>query len=336
MTISPVSSSPSFSPSTASPSLAAPSFSSGDSFTPTPAVAPIVYTRPGLPTIDLAKFGGKADGLTNSTDAFEAALTKLSKAGGGTLKLTAGTYLVDPDSINIPSNVTIVGNGATLKSSGSGTSLLSITGSRVSVSGIKIDGNQSVTQGIDVGKGVNTLSLANIDITGLNQVASSDPLVGIHIHEDTSHITIDAVNIHDFAAHVGSDTDLPTTRGILIDSADGSGIAQNVTIQRSNFANLGNRNDDGVGISIENGTDESNLVVDNNTFTNIAAQSVKALVGGSTISNNTISNNFSTGRRRQHHRPADVRRLCRDFHLRQRHHRRRQHHHHPRHVLQRH
>jgi hypothetical protein len=294
VTISPVSTAAVLATPAFSAAVAAPAAAAGDSFTPGVTTASPVYARPGQPVIDIAKFGGKADGLSNSTQAFQSALAKLSKAGGGTLKLNAGTYLIDPDTLQIPSNVTIVGNGATLKASGSGKSLLSINGSRTSISGLKINGGNAVTQGIDIAKGSSNLSLSNLDITGLAQVGSSDSVVGIHIHEQTSHIAIDTVDIHDFAAHVASSAGFRTTRGILIDTPAGAGIAQNVSITRSTFANLGKRNDDGVGISIENGTDQSNLVIDNNTFTNIAAQSVKILVGGATVSNNTITNNFAT------------------------------------------
>ncbi len=64
-------------------------------------------------TIDILKFGAKADGKTSNTAIIKKAIDKLSFQGGGTLFFPTGTYLTGP--IVLKSNITIdIEAGATL------------------------------------------------------------------------------------------------------------------------------------------------------------------------------------------------------------------------------
>ncbi len=56
--------------------------------------------------INLASFGGIADGVTDNSDFFAAALQALKEAGGGSLKIGKGVWRTGP--IEIFSNITIV------------------------------------------------------------------------------------------------------------------------------------------------------------------------------------------------------------------------------------
>lgn len=62
--------------------------------------------------VNVNSFGAKSDGITNSTKAFEDAISYLLNRGITGLYIPSGTYLVDV--IQIPENVTVYGSGSTL------------------------------------------------------------------------------------------------------------------------------------------------------------------------------------------------------------------------------
>ena len=77
----------------------------------------------------ITKFGAKADGLTNSTDAFKKAIAACSKAGGGRVVVPAGTFLTG--AIHLKSNVNlVVSKGATIKFSRNPADFLPVVFSR--------------------------------------------------------------------------------------------------------------------------------------------------------------------------------------------------------------
>jgi polygalacturonase len=62
----------------------------------------------------ITKYGAKADGTTNSSEAFSKAIAACNKAGGGRVVVPAGTFLTGP--IHLKSNVNLhVSSGATIK-----------------------------------------------------------------------------------------------------------------------------------------------------------------------------------------------------------------------------
>src|SRR6185312_1555010 len=64
-------------------------------------------------TCDARTYGAKADGVTKDTKAIQAAIDDCANAGGGTVKLSGGTFLSGP--IVLKSNITLdVGEGTTL------------------------------------------------------------------------------------------------------------------------------------------------------------------------------------------------------------------------------
>lgn len=71
---------------------------------------PVGLARPAVPAfpdheVDIADFGGKGDGLTLNTQAFEQAMAALTAKGGGRLTVKAGVWLTGPieltDNINL-------------------------------------------------------------------------------------------------------------------------------------------------------------------------------------------------------------------------------------------
>ncbi|MFT4111349.1 glycoside hydrolase family 28 protein [Silvibacterium sp.] len=75
------------------------------------ALAPAALADPAV--CDVRGFGAKADGTTLDTAAIQAAIDHCAQSGGGTVRLTAGTYLSAP--IVLRSNITLqLDKGATL------------------------------------------------------------------------------------------------------------------------------------------------------------------------------------------------------------------------------
>ena len=66
--------------------------------------------------VNVKEYGAVGDGVTNDTDAFNAALTSLAKAGGGRCLVPKGTYLISANTnpvitSHVSSNVHLVGEG---------------------------------------------------------------------------------------------------------------------------------------------------------------------------------------------------------------------------------
>lgn len=87
--------------------------------------APVFQKREFLVT----KFGAKADGISNSTEAFKKAIAACNKAGGGRVVVPAGTFLTG--AIHLKSNVNlVVSKGATIKFSRNPVDFLPVVFSR--------------------------------------------------------------------------------------------------------------------------------------------------------------------------------------------------------------
>jgi polygalacturonase len=76
-------------------------------------LAPSTSLLRAAPTCDVRAYGAKGDGATKDTAAIQAAIDACAKKGGGTVRLTAGTYVSAP--IELKSNITLqLDQGATL------------------------------------------------------------------------------------------------------------------------------------------------------------------------------------------------------------------------------
>ena len=94
-----------------------------------------VKARRGLP-YNVIDFGAKGDAKTNDTAAFEKAL-----AGGGSIYIPAGTYLLGPQRLTVPENLVIRGDGrATILKPVKGTGVLFDLKSGAQIRDLAIDG----------------------------------------------------------------------------------------------------------------------------------------------------------------------------------------------------
>lgn len=74
----------------------------------------------GMETYDIRKFGAKGDGVTNDTQALQAAIDACTSDGGGIVAIPAGIYLIG--TVELKSNVTLrISAGGKLLGSGKGT-----------------------------------------------------------------------------------------------------------------------------------------------------------------------------------------------------------------------
>jgi len=103
---------------------------------------------------NVASFGAKGDGITDDSEAVRAAMT--AAAGGGTVLLPTGTYLVsrdgtEPCALSVPPGVTIEGPGVVKLADDSDTfvSVFEVETSGVTFRGLTIDGN-AANQSVEV------------------------------------------------------------------------------------------------------------------------------------------------------------------------------------------
>lgn len=107
------------------------------------------WTKTGTDWLNAKSYGADSTGATDTASAITAAITAASAAGGGTVYLPAGTYLVN-SALTVPSKVVLVGAGTeatTVKKNFNGT-LLSLSGPSTDTTGAthcKYAGVQSLT-----------------------------------------------------------------------------------------------------------------------------------------------------------------------------------------------
>ncbi|HVI40289.1 MAG TPA: glycosyl hydrolase family 28-related protein, partial [Anaerovoracaceae bacterium] len=104
--------------------------------------------------ISAKDFGAKGDGATNDTAALTAALAFINAAGGGTLYLPPGVYILGSKVIFTPNNTTIRGEvGTTIVRAANGSDydyMLDISpGTGLTIENVEFDANQA-------GRGVTT------------------------------------------------------------------------------------------------------------------------------------------------------------------------------------
>lgn len=194
------------------------------------------------PIFDVTSFGARGDGRADDTTAFRGAFEAAGKAGGGTIHVPTGTFLLQAwtstsvSPLLVPPGTAVVGAGVnktTLKLIGSsvqanwqGIGLVQLA-SHTRLVGLAVDGSRG-----------------DIDGARMQLVASSL----IRTAENATDITIDDVTVHDgFSQHlegsaiaVSKGDSNVTLRNIVAFANDGSGvgIGGDITGQRSSNITL--------------------------------------------------------------------------------------------------
>ena len=241
--------------------------------------------------------GAIGDGVADDTVAFKNALGRLNSAGG-TLFIPAGTYRVS-STLTIKSNITVMGDHATITTTQIGYQLLYLAGANIALSGITVDGANRILIGVDVGPASSNLLIADATIQNITQ--PSDPAhplyyglpIGLHIDGGGSGITVDRVTVKNIVARniTGPAWPHKVARGILINTSGSTTISKNIVIRNSTFSDVGPM-DDGDCIVIQDSTDLANLAILNNSFDRCHKRAIKLQVPGVVVANNRINNPF--------------------------------------------
>jgi len=132
-------------------------------------------------------------GATDTTQAFVNALNTLNAAGGGTLTVPAGTYSIQPGILNIGSNITVSGAGATLLANAGGYSLLGVGGTNIEIDGLSVDGANQILHVVEIGKATSHLTFRGVTVQNGGQGPTvTAPVVGIRVEGDGQTMLFDA------------------------------------------------------------------------------------------------------------------------------------------------
>ncbi len=220
-------------------------------------------------------------------------------AGGGTVYLMEGTYIID-GSITLPANVTLSGAGSStiikLKNS-IGTTLTGITQSgtpnRAVISNLKLDGNKTNNliasgnqDGISIAGGnpgvkINSVLVEQFNHYGITITSASNGSIS------NSTIVGNGSSATDRGIYLGSSTSYYSITGNAIQGNAGLGILLNLSSANNTITGNTVQGNSGTGISMfsSNNTISSNTVSGN--VDGIELQSSQSTVIGNTITSNT-------------------------------------------------
>lgn len=262
--------------------------------------APAPYISAATTLDVMVDYGARGDGASDDTAAFQAALSRLSYLGGGTLIVPRRTYLVRPDSLVIGSGISVVGKNAVIRANRVGLSLVTIGGSRISVTGLTVDGANLVIRGVDVARGGTDIIVRNTMIMRFTH--PSDPNspfyfhtpTGVRVEGDGNRITFGGVHIRNITAthRTGGETGSMAARGMLIDrDMNAMTISKDVTVEDSIFYDIGSK-DGGDCLVIQGAVEPANLLLRENTFDRCHKRAIVIQVPRATITGNYIKNPF--------------------------------------------
>lgn len=257
----------------------------------------------GRVVVNVVAMGAVGDGVTDDTVVFQRAIAQLNAAGGGTLVVPHGHYLVRPDLPSLGSDTAMRGDDAVLEAATPGYQLLDVGGANVTLSGLTLDGRNLLVRGLSLEAGANQTVIRDDVIENFSQAADpSSPFyrampIGLKIYGNINGVTIDSTTVQNVVAQRPECTApscTPVARGILISPAAGQTIATDVRIRDSFLAHVAPR-DDGDCLVIQDAATPASLTVADSTFYACSKRAIKIQVPGATIIGNTIINPFNAG-----------------------------------------
>ena len=260
--------------------------------------------KPGSNTVVNVRHdaGAAGDGATDDSQAFKSAITTLATAGGGTLVIPGGTYLVSPAAfVNIPSGVTVLADGATIRAGQYGYALLGVQGNDICISGLTVDGAEKVVRGVEIGGPSQVVTIMNSTVENIAEPTPSQPgfadngmqvTAGIRIEGDSSKLLLDGVTVRNVVSvNAPPGGTVVAARGVWITPASGQAGSTQITIQNSLLETVGPK-DDGDCLVIQGSNQPATLQVLNNTFTSCHKRAIKIQTPGVDVRNNQIQNPF--------------------------------------------
>ncbi|WP_426449055.1 right-handed parallel beta-helix repeat-containing protein [Paenibacillus sp. S-38] len=120
---------------------------------------------------NVMKFGATGNGTTNDQPAIQKAIEACKKAGGGTVYLPAGTYLIS-SRLFLGSNTVLKGNAKLVKPDNSEVGMISIDGSNVSVEELWLENlNQNAGYNINLARNAKHIEIRSCKFTGVKTQA---------------------------------------------------------------------------------------------------------------------------------------------------------------------
>ncbi|MFC5446812.1 right-handed parallel beta-helix repeat-containing protein [Paenibacillus aestuarii] len=219
------------------------------------------------------------------------ALTAAAASGGTVVFPANGQFTIDLNKpLSVAKNVSIQGNGTTIKLVGSGfaAEMLGIRGSNVNIDKLILDGNNLSKCGVNIYENLSNINITNSTIMNYTQGGSyaTDLVSGVMIKTGVVNVVLSGNTVKNVRAKNAP----AVSRGIMMSSYNGN-IAQNVTISNNTITDIYPK-DDGDGIYFDSGTVLTNSVVTGNTFERCAKRGIKIASPGVTVSNNHIINSF--------------------------------------------
>jgi len=262
-------------------------------------------------SVSVKDFGAVGDGVTDDTAKIQAAVDAVSAAGGGTLLILAGTYLVS-SSINVGSNIHIRGRGQIILDDNADCSVISINAnsSNVSIKDISIDGNrlnqtletvgeESEYGGIEIGNFCDQVLIDGCTITECYGY-------GIENNNSPSNITItnNTIDGVDFYSGIrmsqaGTGTNIKVANNTVLNYRKGGivGNDMNHAIITGNYIDagtIGRGTQNADNITAYNATNIDILVADN-ICKNSVNNGIHVAGTGVVISGNTVTNPTNRG-----------------------------------------
>ncbi|CAH0345159.1 glycosyl hydrolase family 28-related protein [Bacillus sp. CECT 9360] len=250
----------------------------------------------GVETVNVQQFGARGDGVTDDTQAIQQAI---NSSAGKTVIFPEGTYMIK--SLNLPSNISLQGQGAVLQARGETRTCMILKGSNIKISNLTIDGIDKVLTGIYISMGSENILIQN---TTIQNFSTSNPKLhnhpipsGVRIFGNTKNITIDRSTIKNIYSRVPvkSSGNHYVARGVFImpySVSKPEKAPENIVIQDSLFDGIGPK-DDGDGINVQNFKQKVTLTIKNNKFENNHKRAIKIQDPGAVITGNTIINSFN-------------------------------------------
>ncbi|WP_334074908.1 MULTISPECIES: right-handed parallel beta-helix repeat-containing protein [Paenibacillus] len=254
--------------------------------------------------LNVKEAGARGDGVTDDTAAFRLILQKAANhKHGADILIPAGTYLLDPEHpLPLRSHIRLIGQGRPVLRFGlpgtdqTGYEALSVTGRRISIEGITIDGAYRLIRGIGVHTGSERVRIRDIVIRQMSQPDNphsplySAVVSGIMIYGGTREVTVENSTI----SYISAIHPSPVARGIMVWNNPGVPPANQVRIAGNRISHITPR-EDADAIHFDQaapGAPLSDSVVENNRIAYSAKRGIKIAAPGVLVRNNVITNPY--------------------------------------------
>lgn len=250
-----------------------------------------VITEERQSSVSVKKFGAIGDGVTNDTDAFQAALNYSSNKKK--LILPKGIYVID--FLTFPKNVKLEGEKGSMivASEKTYSRFISLSGKNIEIRNIKISGENRRSIALSIVSGSQNVIVESCTISNINST-EPETTAGIKVEGNTKNVfmrnnTIDGIG-NTPNGKVGDNSG--ASRGIWIGKESTEVEPENIVIEKNVIRNIQTR-EDGDGISVQGWSGNVHVIIMNNFFEFCSKRAIKIMSPGVLIKRNKIMNNYT-------------------------------------------